>query len=284
MSEKDKNLLLILVVIIVLAIPYFALYRPYIEKVNETKFNIEKIEQEIESIRLRKEQLKDSDKEKTILEFNINETLESLPPDVFIERILLDIEDIQKEADVRFDTESFSDVNQVTDYLQNVTISEGKSPVEMTVELDFRGTYNGLKNFLYLISEAHQNMRIDDISLNPGVNTDMTGSIMLTYFAYKDVSLLDKIPEYEVKSDVGKDNIFVPYDDFDEDIVFEEDDTELIIELEKYDFNIRLSPSTGVRPSVLVEKTELPLSRALDDGNKNIDVEIDILEENGEYF
>ncbi len=189
LSNRDKKLLLILGILVVVLIPVFFVFKPYSEKaaaLKEENATLKARLDELEVLYKNKDSYLESigkmDEDSTAIMSGFDEGLNQENIIMFIHR---------SEDDIPFIIEKMVFSDAVTTVLKAPTTdaegnrTEGLSFVSKQTSVEFNTTYQGLKNYLASIRDNADRMNLSALTVEYDEGTGrLTGGFTLTQYAF----------------------------------------------------------------------------------------------------
>jgi type IV pilus assembly protein PilO len=313
LSDKDKKLLIFLLLIGILAFIYFFIYSPFANKLALLKQEVKKLQTDMGQLQakaVKKDQLSSEIK---FIRYELEKINNILPPNILQERVILILKDLENITGIKLNNLAFTaavplnaeipEKKQENDKQQNLQnqmttqhTNQGgnKTPdntgIKMQVKANYTATYAQIKSFLEQVMNFTNKIVITDISFSSEKGNYLTGSVTLNFYGIKDST--QKIPEWNLDLEKGKDNIFQPFEGY---IVPQAgipvftsnsaaDAQKKSYSVKPFDFYIVLNPITDDAPTVILGKHKKIGSEIYADGNKNSNVEIHINEQDGKFY
>lgn len=214
-TQREKNMLLILIGVLLLAVSYNFGYRTLKAETERLKLENKAMESQIQALKTI-----DDNKEKYVTETqqmqqNMGAIMEAFPADIISEDVILHVRSLEQKTDVcvnhvsipskkylevaaNTETDILSTVEDVTGIVRQYSfVGDGSIPrvdnmnlSKVESEVIYSVTYDGFKEIVKYIVDSDYRRNIDDVSLVFNENTgDLAGSMKINYFA------LSGIPE-----------------------------------------------------------------------------------------
>lgn len=193
MSSREKKLLMIVAVGLVLVLGYFFIYNPIIDTTEEYKTQIGTYESELIQLRAQYDSRERYLEETENYLLLIEEVKEQMPPDLQQERLFELLFVIEEEfPDVQFETISFGELELLSNSKEEMD-ENTFSAVRRNVSTSADFTYSELKDFLKLIYDYEDKTVLSNLNM---VLNEETGFINVT-ISLNMYGLLggDRIPE-----------------------------------------------------------------------------------------
>lgn len=315
-SKREKILLAILVILLGTYSFYNFIASPYLDEINLLKQDLNNKTTELKNVNISKSEIEDIQKEIKALHAKIWTVTERFFPSYEQEKIitLLDkmlkdsnlegysmsfipeeIIDIYEEKDNNSNNEGETLLNEIADVYfspddkkQNKENNENneknngeQKPIKLkkaSVSIYFRGSYNGIINFLKKIE--HYNKKIIVSSLNINVSNDekdyLNGSIILDLYSIKKLHNQDtEYLAWDYDDDYGKNNPF-----------YYQDNSVRFDELYTEDFVMTVKPESSVMPTVTIKQnSDYKNETFIYADNKGIEnIEIEVISKDDKYY
>ncbi|WP_066500320.1 hypothetical protein [Abyssisolibacter fermentans] len=315
-SKREKILLAILVILLGSYSFYNFIASPYLDEINLLKQDLNNKTTELKNVNISKSEIEDIQKEIKALHAKIWTVTERFFPSYEQEKIItlldkmlkdsnldgysmsfipVEIIDIYEEKDNNSNNEGETLLNEIADIYfspddkkQNKENKENneknngeQKPIKLkkaSVSIYFRGSYNGIINFLKKIE--HYNKKIIVSSLNINVSNDekdyLNGSIILDLYSIKKLHKQDtEYLAWDYDNDYGKNNPFYYQDN---SVRFDE----LYIE----DFVMTVKPESSVMPTVTIKQnSDYKNETFIYADNKGIEnIEIEVISKDDKYY
>lgn len=208
-NQREKNLILIFLGVIVLAMSYYFGYSAFKTETERLKLENRTLEKQIQALE-KMEQYRESYVSETgNMQKNMKELIQKFPADIIAEDIILYVRELENKNDVyvnhitvpakeyvEFTTEYENDIlNSMSDvtgviaeygFVNKGTIPQTQDMYLTKVKSDivYSVTYDGLKDVIREIIEDENRKSVDNISLVFNENTgNLAGNMTINYFA-----------------------------------------------------------------------------------------------------
>ena len=207
-SQRDKNMLVVLVGILLVFVSYYYGYRNLKEKTTVLQKQNNLLESQIDTLEKLSQNQGQYLLETQEMQTSMNEMIQKFPADIITEDIILYIRNLENKtgsyvhtlttpgkeyimvsADAERDV--FSSMEDVTGAIAEYGfVNDGKIPniedmrfAQVVSDVNYSVTYKGLKQVLKEITESENRKSVDNISLVFSDSTgDLTGSMTVNYF------------------------------------------------------------------------------------------------------
>lgn len=221
LSSRDIKLLLILLIIAIIAVPYYFLLQPAITKIEGTRSEITSLNTEKSRLDLIAGQIPYYNEIIAAYQTGIEDMLLRYPPDITQKKSIIFINEMERTIPIQLESVSFSApvTNMITENIaqeaepaeryEDVTrIGDALSSIKMETTYNFTASYQNLKKFLNYIKTNPESHVIPRVSLSFNAeNQTVSGSFSMSSYAIHSVNRLADIID-EPNMDIGKSNIF----------------------------------------------------------------------------
>jgi type IV pilus assembly protein PilO len=242
LSDKDKKLLVLLILIGILAFAYFYIYTPFIAKLNALREEVKKLETDYDTLQGKSVQKTRMDSQMKFIRYEMDKLSTVLPADILQDNMIIVIKDLMETTGVELNNLSFSEVvpidvdssqKEVELTLQQKLVKEMlpedaqekdkksenenkkiKDNVGISAEVraQFSADYDQMKDFLAKVMDFEQKIIVSDITFSQDAQHVLSGSLKLTFHGFKDSTR--EVPGWDSDIERGKNNIFEPYEGY----------------------------------------------------------------------
>lgn len=229
-SEREKKLLSILAILIVLALPYFLIISPLINATADVRAEVMNLEAEYEELITLQEKSSVYQNATADYQERIEELLHNFPAELAQESTLMFISNAENLFHVSLYQIAFGEVTDMTEFMEAADIDK-YTVKSVSTSFTYHASYYDFKRFINYIEQYQERMVITDLTASYIEEEDMVnGSFTLVQYA---IGGRDRIfPETVVGLSLGTENIFT------EAAGTMVTDTE---QLDRYDYFIMLS-------------------------------------------
>lgn len=213
-SNKEKNILIILVTVLVVVMYYQIPYRKEIGKLKDIEQNKLKVEERLTSYKGEIDNIEETEKNIKILNSKIQDRTMKFYPYIKDEKILLQLDGLIKksklEVKLSFQQEgkeekgegkgaSYDSMLKLVEEYKKLNKEDKDKKIEFDkntfkVTLSFNGTYDNFETFLNDICNGEKTIFVDDIKINSGQGK-INGTMNLNFLAVPKITKEDE--EYD---------------------------------------------------------------------------------------
>ncbi len=321
LSNREKKLLIILLVIGVLFTYYKLVFESQADKITELKKKSEEYKHDVEVITNEISPDSKVRKEYKIMNEKISSLYKRFYPEIIQEKIIIRFDDMIKTSEIEAQNLSFNEpeINSIEENeskekneeyeMENIvrmylglddkkTEEDNKKEKEVKIEklsanLNFVGNYSKITSFLKQIEENEREILIKNLNLIKNEANELTGNMQLEIFAVPKLYDQDEdYLEWELFNEYGKDNPFYSNIQTHEITAKKEGEVESKdsafekIKSREYDFAMTVKPLNSDFSTIRLGKSN---DRAMEsfiyeDKNAVEDIEVIFDEKDGEYY
>ena len=209
LSKSNIQYTLILLILAIAFCAYEFGYIKYIEKAAQVKVENENIEAEIAALQEKETHREEWESALASSKDEIKAVLAKYGPGNTPEKNILFIKQLEKAADMKIPSVSFSD--ETTIFASGDTDESGRSRVEMcssTLSFGYTTTYKGLKDCMDFINGYSERMNVNGFSVSAdGETGGVSGSMVINLYSIKDEDHIYEDP-FISGVNLGTKNIF----------------------------------------------------------------------------
>lgn len=315
-SPREKGLLIILIMGVIIFITYMFVYKPIIEKVADLKNRVSELDNKVKEAENKEVYIKEFNAKKQELELKEIEFAKKFPEDFsLIDGIVLmrRLNSLQPEIrfiSLDFDKKPENSENQNIDNQSNSSNSSNSNVKRL--DLTFTAKYSSVRKLLENIVDKIEpkvvvtginivgkenilNNQNDSKSDNKNVNPDLQVTLNLEVITYKPAAKLNeklKVNEYKSQGEKGKENIFMPFKGMGKTPFVVEDYKNLIKnpKIENgvvdpgEDFYVGLRPVKMDGPAVELGRTGASTEAIFDDDGGITNIRFEFIKKDKKYY
>ncbi|EOD01520.1 hypothetical protein [Caldisalinibacter kiritimatiensis] len=307
LSKREKIMLIVLAIIVVLFGYYKLIYNPQIEKINELEKKAEKYKSELKAIKTEVSPDSKVRKDYKIMNEKISSLYRRFYPKIIQEKIILILNDMIQDSKVDNQSISFSELelgiiddetNEKSEEYEMESLvkkylgmedkkedevnekNENEVKIEkLTANLNFNGSYSNIISLMKEIEQNNREILIKNLNIVKTDNNELSGNIQLEFYAVPKLHNQDEdYLNWDLYNEYGKNNPF--YGDIykNNNIVTSEVDNnnETSWQEIKYDFAMTVKPFNSDLPTIMLGKandnTRESYVYADKNGVENIDI------------
>lgn len=304
-SNKEKNILIILVTILVVVMYYQIPYRKEISKLKGVKENKLKVEERLTSYKGDIDNIEETEKDIKILNSKIQDRTMRLYPYIKDEKILLQLDELIKksklEVKLSFQQEgkeekgegkgtSYDSMLKLVEEYKKLNKEDKDKKIKfdkntLKVTLSFNGTYDNLETFLNDICNGGKTIFVDDIKINSGQGK-INGTMNLNFLAIPKITREDEeYDKWPFNNSYGKAN---PFDmqSGNSGISKGTIESNSLVPRDNYDFVMAVRPLSSDLPTLSLGKAQDNSRKTYIycDSNEEETVDINIEKKEDKYF
>ena len=295
-KNRNKNIILVIVAIIMGVVYYKFPYAKERDKLNEVKIQHDVARARLNSYIHGIDLLGEKESEIKMLNSSIQDKTLRLYPYINEERILLEIDKLIKESGLQGTLEFYHDNIQeekqqkydsilklVNEYraIENNEKSNKTSKDSIKISMEFKGTYENFESFIKAVDNHQKDVILSEVKLQ-GMGDNISGSVVMEFVAVP--KIMDEDETYDnwpFGNSYGKYN---PFDMTSKDY-HSESETEEASDKD-YDFVMSVKSISSDLPTLTLGKSK-DSSRSTyiySDKNREENVEVSIQQKDGKYF
>lgn len=304
-SNKEKNILIILVTILVVVMYYQIPYRKEISKLKGVKENKLKVEERLTSYKGDIDNIEETEKDIKILNNKIQDRTMRFYPYIKDEKILLQLDELIKksklEVKLSFQQEgkeekgegketSYDSMLKLVEEYKKLNKEDKDKKIEfdkntLKVNLSFNGTYDNFETFLNDICNGGKTIFVDDIKINSGQGK-INGTMNLNFLAIPKITREDEeYDKWPFSNSYGKSN---PFDmqSGNAGISNGTIESNTLVPKDNYDFVMAVRPLSSDLPTLSLGKAQDNSRKTYIycDSNEEETVDINIEKKEDKYF
>ncbi|MDK2800106.1 MAG: type pilus assembly protein PilO [Clostridiales bacterium] len=241
LSDKDKKVLIALILLGIFASVYFFIYSPLYAKLNTLRREVQKLQNDLnimQGIAVQKNQF---DNRLEVLHDELEKLNKKIPPDLLQENIILILKDIQLSTGVHLKNLTFTEIIPVISDSSNPQQvkseqNEGQNQlilnkinndnkknqhsgleipdetgIKMEVHASYTATYSEIKNFLAAVINNESKITVKSITLTREKENTLTGNLILEFYGFKNNAY--KQTDWHTDVTTGKSELFESFED-----------------------------------------------------------------------
>ncbi len=241
LSKRELLLLKITGFILLLALSYYFVISPALDKLTAAKEQLETKTAEVEAVKAEIAAIPQLDGEINNLQKSIVQSSQRFLPEIQQKKLILILDEQLRESNAMADSMGFSQIIQVenqaaqnpgTNQANNTPAGDGeattKEPIElniesMSIQAPLLGKYEEIMNFISRLEDLNRTTVINSLQLSQGTDGNISGSIGLDFYAMnkltedpQDESYLDW--PYDTPKGIDNPFPFVPTDSSDNEV------------------------------------------------------------------
>lgn len=211
-SNREKNLLIILGLIVVSLGYESTIYTYQRQRINDMVTREEKLKADYNQMLIKINSMKTNETNIKIMNSNVQEKAQAIYPSLEQEKLILDLDRLITASGIKANV-SFveSDTNKKSEE-DKKTENKSKAIAELQeskATLNFKGSYDEVIKFLNEVEKNKKLIAVSNLNLNNLGNNELTGSAQLEIYGTKKVnSFNEDFMKWELKNKYGKNNPF----------------------------------------------------------------------------
>ncbi|SMB95010.1 type IV pilus assembly protein PilO [Desulfonispora thiosulfatigenes DSM 11270] len=288
LTNREKNLLIFLAVIIICTAYYQFIFVPLYTKVTDKSEELELLEEKLNIYQELIASKKLVDKEYKVANLKDQKASEKFLPFIRQERLILDIDQMIKETNIQVSSIDFSkietkNIREKTDskpeekksnllkdmndsYFQRKDIKNKEEPKneenkevvpveQIKLSLSFTGTYNQILDFIKKLEGFDKKILLESLKIGQSdvFTENLSANIAINFYAIPKLQIEEEYYKWEINNTYGKDNPFKAIAGYSKP---QAEVTNGTIKALASDFIINVNPITSDLPSVVMSKSK----------------------------
>ncbi|RKD34588.1 hypothetical protein [Thermohalobacter berrensis] len=310
LTKREKKMLIILLIVAISALYYNFLLSPQLNKINALEKSLEEYKQKVSLLDNKIMENKNINREYKVLNARISSMYIRFLPEIIQEKIIVILDNMLVSSDLESENISFSEPeiksleekdekeeeyqieNLVKEFLgyknnnknEENSIENGNIPrvKVMNVEIDFRGTYEELINFIRLVENYEKEILINRLNVVNQDSDNLIGFMELQFYSIPKIHNQDKeFITWNIVNDYGKNNPFMNNNSLSNKLFNEYKEDKI-----EYDFLMSVKPTSSDLPTIILGKNDDPSKKTYVYGdNPNIEtIDIYFTQKNDKYY
>lgn len=283
-SNREKNLLIILGLIVVCLGYESTIYTYQRERINDMVTREEKLKADYNQMLTKIKSIKTNETNIKIMNSNVQEKAQCIYPSIEQEKLILDLDRLITAGGLKANINFSENNNNKKSEDDKKTENKSKAVADMQgikATLNFKGSYNQAMKFLNEVEKNKKLIAVSNLNLNNIGNNELTGSAQLEIYGTKKIdSLNEEFMKWQLKNKYGKNN---PFDGSIGTATIEE---ALEKNKVKEDFVLSTRPVNSDLPSFMFGKSNdlTKLTYIYSDNNAEEKSELYITSKNNKYY
>lgn len=283
-SNREKNLLIILGLIVVCLGYERTIYTYQRDRINDMTTREEKLKADYNQMLIKINSIKTNETNIKIMNSNVQEKAQCIYPAIEQEKLILDLDRLITAGGIKANISFAENDNSKKNEEDKKPENKSKTVAELQGSkaiLNFKGSYDQVMKFLSEVEKNKKLIAVSNLNLNNIGNNELTGSAQLEIYGTKKVnSFNEDFMKWELKNKYGKNNPF--------DASVGANTIEEALEKNKLkeDFLLSIRPVNSDLPSFMFGKSNdiAKLTYIYSDNNAEEKCELHITSKDNKYY